>query len=219
MANLSSSTGTSSVSEPPLRLRLRLPAPPPLDRNTQASSSLDTHDDPHKKIKDFVTDFFEKYHFTLIGLHNIDPRFLENLYAVCASPPEGLQAMVVNHMLFSHERSQAEVQRLSLLVEMLILSFNKLSSHTDQLRHTGRLRQEQGNDTIALLRNEVFILEHQLSIANRQLHRRATSEALSLLASSDEENVPRSPVKKPRVDSGDGTLQSPHLVSPQILAI
>ena len=213
MANLSSSTGTSSVSEPPLRLRLRLPAPPSLDRDTQASSSLDTHDDPHKKIKDFVTDFFEKYHFTLIGLHNIDPRFLENLYAVCASPPEGLQAMVVNHMLFSHERSQAEVQRLSLLVEMLILSFNKLSSHTD------RLRQEQGNNTITMLRNEVFILEHQLSIANRQLHRRATSEALSLLASSDEENFPCSPVKKPRVDSGDGTLQSPHLVSPQILAI
>ena len=121
--------------------------------------------------------------------------------------------MVVNHMLFSHERSQAEVQRLSLLVEMLILSFNKLSSHID------RLRQEQGNNTITMLRNEVFILEHQLSIANRQLHRRATSEALSLLASTDEENVPCSPVKKPRVDSGDGTLQSPHLVSPQILAI
>jgi hypothetical protein len=121
--------------------------------------------------------------------------------------------MVVNHILLFHERSQADVQRLSLLVEMLILSFNKLSSHNDRLRH------EQGNNTITMLRSEVFILEHQLSIANRQLHRRAASEALSLLASSDEENVPCSPVKKPRVDSGDGTLQSPHLVSPQILAI
>ena len=212
MANLSSSTGTSSVSEPPLRLRLRLPAPPPLDRNTQASSSLDTHDDPHKKIKDFVTDFFEKYHFTLISLHNIDPRFLENLYAVCASPPENLQAMVVNHMLLAHEGASAVEQRLSLLVEILILSFNKLFSHID------RLRQEQGN-TITILRNDFFILEQQLRIANRQLLRRSTSEVLALLASSDEENVPCSPVKKPRVDSGDGTLQSPHLVSPQILAI
>ena len=120
--------------------------------------------------------------------------------------------MVVNHMLFAHEGAPADEQRLSLLVEILILSFNKLSSHID------RLRQEQGN-TITMLRNDVFILEHQLRIANRQLLRRATSEALSLLASSDEENVPCSPVKKPRVDSGDGTLQSPHLVSPQILAI
>ena len=212
MASLSSSSGSSSVSGKPLTLRLLLPGAPSLNRNTQGASSLDTQDDPDTKMNNFITDFYEKYHFTLIGLHNIDPRFLENLYAVCASPPEGLQAMVVNHMLFSHERSQAEVQRLSLLVEMLILSFNKLSSHID------RLRQDQGN-TITMLRNEVFILEHQLRIANRQLHRLATSEALSLLASSDEENVPCSPVKKPRVDSGDGTLQSPPLVSPQILAI
>jgi len=213
MASLSSSRGTSSVNGHPLVLRLLLPGAPPLNRDTQGSSSLDSQDDPNKKMKEVITDFLDRYHFTFISLHNIDPQFLENLYAVCVSPPEDLQPMVVNHMLLSHERSQADVQRLSLFVEMLILSFNKLSSHND------RLRQEQGNNTTTMLRNEVFILEHQLSIANRQLHRRATSEALSLLASSDEENVPCSPVKKPRVDSGDGTLQSPPLVSPQILAI
>ena len=78
-------------------------------------------------------------------------------------------------------------------------------------------RQEQGN-TITILRNDVFILEQQLRIVNRQLLRRS-AEVLGLLASSDEENFLCSPVKKPRVDSGDGTLMSPSVVSPQIFAI
>ena len=200
----------SSVDEGPLRLRIRIPGAPSLERSPHSPN--DPASDPKVKMIKFITQFFEEHHFTFIGLDNIDLRFLKDLYAVCASQPEDLQAMVVNHMLFAHEGAPAVEQRLSLLVEILILSFNKLSSRFE------RLRQEQGN-TITLLRNDVFILDQRLRITSRQLLRQSTSEVLALLASSDEENVPCSPVKKPRVDSGDGTLMSPPVVSPQIFAI
>jgi hypothetical protein len=211
MSGLSSSScGTLCEGERPLTLRFRIPDVSLLERNTH--SLVDPASDFKNKMIDSVTQFFEKHHFTFINLDNIDLRFLKNLYAVSTSQSEDLQAMVIHHMLFAHEGAPAVEQQLSLLVEILTLSFNKLSSHIDQLR------REQAK-TITILRNDVFILNQQLRIANRQSLRRATSEALVLLASSDEENVPCSPVKKPRVDSGDGTIMSPPVVCPQIFAI
>ena len=86
------------------------------------------------------------------------------------------------------------------------------TSDNDQLYH-------EQNKTITILENDIFLLEQQLHIVNRQLHRRSANEVHALLASSDEENVPSSPAKKPRVDSGDGTLMSHSSMSPQILKI
>ena len=108
-------------------------------------------------------------------------------------------------MLLSHENSSTGEQRLAVLVELLILSVNQLSRDIDQLYH-------EQNKTITILENDIFLLEQQLHIVNRQLHRRSANEVHAILASSDEENVPGSPTKKPRVDSGDGTLMSPQIL-------
>ena len=156
-------------------------------------------------MANFVLQFLDQRHITLIDTHNIDHRFLKDLYAVCTSKPEDLRGLVVKHMLLSHENSPTGEQRLAVLVELLALSVNQLSSVNDKLNHNQ-------NKNITILENDIFLLERQLHIVNRQLHRRSVNEVHALLASSDEENIPSSPTKKPRVESGDGTLMSPQIL-------
>ena len=108
-------------------------------------------------------------------------------------------------MLLCHEAAPTGEQRLAVLVEVLALIVNQLSSDNDKLNHNQ-------NKNITILENDIFLLERQLHIVNRQLHRRSVNEVHALLASSDEENIPSSPTKKPRVESGDGTLMSPQIL-------
>ena len=163
-------------------------------------------------MANFVLQFLDQHHITLIDTHNIDYRFLKDLYAVCISKPDELRGLVVKHMLLAHENAPIGEQRLAVLVELLALSVNQLSGDNDKLNHNQ-------NTNITILEHDIVLLEQQLHIVNRQLHRRSVNEVHALLASSDEENVPGSPTKKPRVDSGDGTLMSPSSMSPQILKI
>ena len=156
-------------------------------------------------MTNFVLQFLDQYHITLIDTHNIDHRFLKDLYAVCISKPDELRGLVVKHMLLAHENAPIGEQRLAVLVELLALIVNQLSSDNDQVYH-------DQNKPITILENDIFLLERQLHIVNRQLHRRSVNEVHALLASSDEENIPSSPTKKPRVESGDGTLMSPQIL-------
>ena len=159
-----------------------------------------------------ILQLLEQYQLTLIDTHNISNRHLKDLYAACTSKPDELQSLVVRHMLLCHEAAPTGEQRLAVLVEVLALIVNQLSSDNDQVYHNQ-------NKNITILENDIFLLERQLHIVNRQLHRRSVNEVHALLASSDEENIPSSPTKKPRVDSGDGTLMSSSSMSPQILKI
>ena len=156
-------------------------------------------------MANFVLQFFDQHHITLIDTHNIDHRFLKDLYAVCISKPDELRGLVVKHMLLAHENAPIGEQRLAVIVELLALSVNQLSGDIDKLNHNQ-------NTNITILEHDIVLLEQQLHIVHRQLHRHSVNEVHALLASSDEENIPSSPTKKPRVESGDGTLMSPQIL-------